>query len=355
MRRINHSSRFIEQFAKCGHSHKLGDVVKLMDDKRKPINDAERQSMKTGELYPYYGATGQVDRINSYLTDDTLLCIAEDCGNYRDGEESSYIITGKAWVNNHAHLVKPNDDCDITFLHYYLTFCDLSPYVTGTTRQKLTQKSLVSIPVILPSIGEQRSFVSIVQQADKSKFSDFKSRFIEMFGDQEKNTRGFKHYSFTDVSDFQGGSQPPKNEWSSSHKDGYIRMLQIRDFTQSEKDNIEYVKISSSTKQCDENDVLIGRYGASVGKILTGLAGAYNVAIMKCIPNPSIIDNCYLYYYLNSKYFQDRIIKISSSRGAQAGFNKEDLSTFKIVAPPLPLQASFKAIVQQADKSKYLN
>ncbi len=163
-------SRFIEQFAKYGRSHKLGDVVELMDDKRRPINDAERQSMKTGKLYPYYGATGQVDMINSYLTDDTLLCIAEDCGNYKEGEESSYIITGKAWVNNHAHLVKPNDSCNITFLHYYLTICDLTPYVTGTTRQKLTQKSLVCIPVILPPIDEQRSFVSVVQQADKSKY-----------------------------------------------------------------------------------------------------------------------------------------------------------------------------------------
>ena len=163
-------SRFIEQFSKYGQSRKLGDVVKLMDDRRKPINDAERQSMKTGELYPYYGATGQVDSINSYLTDDTLLCIAEDCGNYKGGEESSYIITGKAWVNNHAHLVKPNEDCDITFLHYYLTISDLSPYVTGTTRQKLTQKSLVSIPVVTPPVEEQKAFVSIVLQADKSKF-----------------------------------------------------------------------------------------------------------------------------------------------------------------------------------------
>ena len=170
MRARNHSSRFIEQFSKYGQSRKLGDVVKLMDDRRKPINDAERQSMKTGELYPYYGATGQVDSINSYLTDDTLLCIAEDCGNYKGGEESSYIITGKAWVNNHAHLVKPNEDCDITFLHYYLTISDLSPYVTGTTRQKLTQKSLVSIPVVTPPVEEQKAFVSIVLQADKSKF-----------------------------------------------------------------------------------------------------------------------------------------------------------------------------------------
>ena len=165
-----YQSQFIEMFYSCQHCSSLGEVVTLMDDKRKPINDSVRQGMKTGTLYPYYGATGQVDSINEYLTDETLLCIAEDCGNYKGGEESSYIITGKAWVNNHAHLVKPNEDCDITFLHYYLTISDLSPYVTGTTRQKLTQKSLVSIPVVLPPIEEQKEFVSIVLQADKSKY-----------------------------------------------------------------------------------------------------------------------------------------------------------------------------------------
>ncbi|MDE5993624.1 MAG: hypothetical protein K2G87_11315, partial [Oscillospiraceae bacterium] len=81
-----------------------------------------------------------------------------------------------------------------------------------------------------------------------------------------------------DVCDFQGGSQPPKKEWSLNLKDGYIRMLQIRDFTQSEKTVPEYVKIGSTTKTCMSDDILIARYGASIGKILTGLSGAYNVA-----------------------------------------------------------------------------
>ena len=83
-----------------------------------------------------------------------------------------------------------------------------------------------------------------------------------------------------DVCDFQGGSQPPKNEWSFEQKDGYIRMLQIRDFTQTRNVEKEYIKLTSSTKTCVTEDILIARYGASIGKILTGLSGAYNVAII---------------------------------------------------------------------------
>ena len=82
------------------------------------------------------------------------------------------------------------------------------------------------------------------------------------------------YYKLCDICDFQGGSQPPKEEWSLDLKDGYIRMLQIRDFTQSERIVPEYIKITNSTKTCDEDDILIARYGASLGKILTGLAGA---------------------------------------------------------------------------------
>lgn len=169
-------SQFIEMFG--GHSTvvKLKDVVTIMDDKRKPINEGERSAMKDGELYPYYGATGVVDYINDYLTDERLLCIAEDCGNYGPGEESSYIIEGKAWVNNHAHVVKPNDElCDITYLHNYLKVTDLLPFVSGTTRKKLTQKAMSDLDIILPQIDKQREYVSICDQADKSKFVGFKS------------------------------------------------------------------------------------------------------------------------------------------------------------------------------------
>ena len=149
-----------------------------------------------------------------------------------------------------------------------------------------------------------------------------------------------------DVCDFQGGSQPPKEEWSFEKHDGYIRMLQIRDFTQIERVTPEYVKINGSTKTCSADDVLIARYGASLGKILTGLSGAYNVAIMKSIPNEIVLNKKYLYYYLKSPYFQTRICNVGS-RAAQAGFSKEDLSKLEIKCPTLEKQAYISQILQK--------
>lgn len=151
-----------------------------------------------------------------------------------------------------------------------------------------------------------------------------------------------------DICDFQGGSQPPKDEWSFEEKDGYIRMLQIRDFTQSERVTPEYIKISNTTKTCEEDDILIARYGASIGKILTGLSGAYNVAIMKTIPDTSVIKKKYLYYYLKSSYFQNSIMNVGS-RAAQAGFNKEDLSKLDINCPVFEEQEEIVEILVKVE------
>ena len=360
-------SRFIEMFGDASIERRLGDVSAIVSGKTIDL-EKENEGGPIAYLKVADMNLPENERVVSTSSRFVSEATARTSGIVPIGA-TIFPKNGAAALHNKKRITAVSTCVDMNtmavysstdellpeFLYAFLVSQDIASLALVGAIPQIRAKDVASLFIPLPSKGKQLEYLALVQQADKSKFNGFKSRFIEMFGDQEKNSRGFEHYSFTDVSDFQGGSQPPKNEWSSSPKDGYIRMLQIRDFTQSEKDNIEYVKISSSTKQCDENDILIGRYGASVGKILTGLTGAYNVAIMKCIPNPSIIDNCYLYYYLNSKYFQDRIIKISSSRGAQAGFNKEDLSTFKIVAPPLPLQVSFKAIAQQADKSKYLS
>ena len=155
-----------------------------------------------------------------------------------------------------------------------------------------------------------------------------------------------KYIPLVQVCDFQGGSQPPKDQWIDHEKEGYIRMLQIRDFTQPDKDNVEFVRISKTIKTCNEDDILIGRYGASVGKILTGLAGAYNVAIIKTIPDTSKLSKRFLYHYLNSPYFQSFILSVGS-RAAQAGFNKDDLSDAQI--PDLSLEDQSN-IVSQLDK-----
>ncbi len=150
----------------------------------------------------------------------------------------------------------------------------------------------------------------------------------------------------TEICDFQGGIQPPKNEWIDYEEQGYIRMLQIRDFTQSEKDNVEYVKDTKNLKKCKADDILIGRYGASVGKVLTGLSGAYNVAIIKTIPDNSKIHTRYLFHYFTSSYFQN-FIKSVGSRAAQAGFNKDDLKNAHIPLFSLDEQRKIAAVLDK--------
>ena len=156
--------------------------------------------------------------------------------------------------------------------------------------------------------------------------------------------------SLTDICDFQGGTQPPKDEWIDQPAQGYVRMLQIRDFTQSDKNYIEYVKDTGKLKTCIEDDILIGRYGASIGKILTGLAGAYNVAIVKTIPDEKVVSKKYLYWYLNSQYFQ-RFINNVGSRAAQAGFNKNDLGAAQI---PLVDKEQQEEICETLEKANNL-
>ena len=111
-----------------------------------------------------------------------------------------------------------------------------------------------------------------------------------------------------------------------------MRFLQIRDF-KSEK-NITYIPESKKNRLCNKSDVLIGRYGASVGQILTNEEGAYNVALMKTIPDESVLNKDFFYYYLISHEFQSRLAKVSA-RSAQAGFSKDDIYNFPVVIPPL--------------------
>lgn len=148
------------------------------------------------------------------------------------------------------------------------------------------------------------------------------------------------------VCDFEGGSQPPKSEWINHPQNGYIRMLQIRDFTKSRNAEIEYVKITKKLRLCKDDDILIGRYGASVGKILTGLAGAYNVAIIKSIPNEELIKKDFIRRYFESPLFQSILFNVCTSRAAQAGFSKDDIKDELIPLPPLSEQ---QRIVSELD------
>jgi len=148
-----------------------------------------------------------------------------------------------------------------------------------------------------------------------------------------------------DVCDFEGGSQPPKSNFIFEPRKGYVRFLQIRDFG-SDK-NITYIPESKKNRHCAEEDILLGRYGASVGKVLTNRKGAYNVAVMKTIPNESVLSKRYLLFYLTSTLFQGLLSRVAS-RSAQAGFSKDDIYNFPIPLPPLQEQKRIVTLLDEA-------
>ncbi|MBP7613212.1 MAG: restriction endonuclease subunit S [Paludibacter sp.] len=157
--------------------------------------------------------------------------------------------------------------------------------------------------------------------------------------------QGWEIKKLGDVCDFQGGSQPPKSQFVYEPKEGYVRFLQIRDFA-SEK-NITYIPESKKNRHCNEDDILLGRYGASVGKVLINKSGAYNVAVMKTIPNETILFKRYLFFYLNTNDFQTKLLN-TASRSAQDGFSKDDIFDFPILIPPLPEQQRIVSILDEA-------
>lgn len=124
------------------------------DSKRVPLNSAERSEM-LGD-YPYYGATGIVDYINNFLFDGKYVLIGEDGAPFFiQGKDVAFIAEGKFWVNNHAHILQTNDKILSTIFCYQLNCVDYKGYITGSTRDKLTQDQLKSIKLLLPTKVEQ--------------------------------------------------------------------------------------------------------------------------------------------------------------------------------------------------------
>jgi type I restriction enzyme S subunit len=156
--------------------------------------------------------------------------------------------------------------------------------------------------------------------------------------------------------DFIGGSQPPKSNFSYELKEGYIRLIQIRDYKSDR--HLVYIKENSTKKFCDEQDVMIGRYGPPVFQILRGLKGAYNVALMKAIPDEEVILKDYLYYFLMNGRIQNYIISISQRAAGQSGVNKKALEAYEIAIPSLKEQQkiidTIKAAIPKIDKAQEL-
>ena len=138
---------------------KIAELCEVLDNKRKPITKKNRIEGP----YPYYGATGVLDYVEGYLFDEDLVLIGEDGAKWGAGDNSAFSITGKTWVNNHAHVVKPHRDIILDqWLIYYLNGEDLSDFITGMTVPKLNQGKLKEISLPVPPIPEQKRIVALL-------------------------------------------------------------------------------------------------------------------------------------------------------------------------------------------------
>ena len=144
----------------------FGELSESLDGRRIPVKSGDR---KAG-VYPYYGASGVVDYVDSYIFDEEILLVSEDGANLTARTTPiAFSVSGKCWVNNHAHVVKFQEKATQKFVEHYIELTDISPYITGTAQPKLNKEKLNRIPIPLPPLSFQREFVAIADKAESAK------------------------------------------------------------------------------------------------------------------------------------------------------------------------------------------
>ena len=167
-------SQFVEMFGNPNGNNKELEIVKLkdicenLDNQRIPVTSTNRTSGK----YPYYGASGIVDYVNDYIFDEDLLLVSEDGANLiARVTPIAFSITGKAWVNNHAHVLRFKNKCTQIYVENFFENLNINQYITGITQPKLNQERLNSIEIPIPDIESQEKYMVIKKLIDKQKFN----------------------------------------------------------------------------------------------------------------------------------------------------------------------------------------
>ena len=146
--------------------YRFDEVTINFDKKRIPLSSAQRE--KRQGTFRYYGAQGVIDHVDDYIYDGTYLLIAEDGENLKSKKQNiAQVVDGQFWVNNHAHIVQGNEQCDTRFLCYLINSMDLSGYVTGSAQPKLSQANLNAITLSLPTLVEQKRIVEYLYMLDQ--------------------------------------------------------------------------------------------------------------------------------------------------------------------------------------------
>lgn len=258
---------------------------------------------------------------------------------------------GVGFGSSEFMVLRPRGRIIPDFLYYFLSqrrFVDQgTSQMTGAVgHQRVPLEYVESFPLPVPPISEQERIVRVLDDAfacinqargnTATNLANAQGLQRSILAKPLLNAaQKFPTIPLGQVCEFQGGAQPPKSSFVDKPQPGYVRLLQIRDFGSDEK--AVYIPESLAKRRCTTADVMIGRYGASVGQIHRGKAGAYNVALIKTIPDVGLLDPEYFYFYLLSPLFQEPLARVAQ-RSAQAGFSKSDINVFPVPVPPLDAQ-----------------
>ena len=348
----------------------LEDCCEILDSQRVPITASDR---KEGP-YPYYGANGIQDYVADYIFDDELVLLAEDGGNFGSKERPiAYRVSGKCWVNNHAHVLKPKDGLDVDYLCYSLMFYNVGGMVNGATRQKLTQAAMRKMLIRKRSLEEQKFIVNKIKkvvsvkekrQKELEKLDELiKARFVEMFGDPKTNEKGFTKAPMgeymTLLTDFSSnGSYKTLDSGVTMYDEpNYAWMVRTTDLESGDMSSIKYI---------DENAYeLLSKskiYGGEI--IMNKIGSAGKVYLMPEINMPASLGrNAFMFRYddrINVRFLFEQLVSEYGQaeiqqyvRGAVTKtITKDDARSVLIIIPEKDLQDKYVEFANQVDKSK---
>lgn len=318
-------------------SMKLEDCCEILDSQRVPITGSDRTS---GD-YPYYGANGIQDYVDDFIFDDELVLLAEDGVNFGSKTRPiAYRVSGKCWVNNHAHVLKPKAGLDVDYLCYSLMFYDVGGMVNGATRQKLTQAAMRQMIIPKRSLDEQIEIVNIIKKVQgviasrKEELEQLdlliKARFVEMFYE-----KGYPVLKWNDVFITTTG----KLDSNASVEKGAYPF-----FTCSK----ELLRID--TYAFDQEALLLAGNNAAGKYDVKYYAGKFNAYQRTYVL--SLKENWS--YRLFQYQLEDKLeyLQQQSLGGLTKYLTLKILGELEFVIPPEELQSEFEIFVTQVTKSK---
>ena len=330
----------------------LGEVCDVLDRMRKPITKKNRVS---GPI-PYYGATGIVDMVDGWLFDEPLVLLGEDGAKWGRGDRSAFLVEGKTWVNNHAHVLRTKVDILDSWLIYSLNSRDLSGYVTGMTVPKLNQASMRTIPVPIPPIAEQEQIVEVLDEAfaaiDKAKANIernltnarelFQSRLNDIFSNPSED---WVVKPLGEVCSIVADLVDPR-------QDEYLSQLHVGGGN-IESESGHFIELKTSAEEglksgkfpFTTEDVLYNKIRPYLVKVARpDFEGICSADMYPLRPSEDITRD-FLFYALISERFTSYAISVSA-RAGMPKVNRKDLFNYDI---SLPLKKEQERITKELD------